>query len=112
MNKCFWLTILFPTILFASDFTKLFVALGCLFISFINLILGIITFVKSGKHKREKVLPYQIVILTFIIIAVYMLIDEANHMADSDFFGLLITILIPSLFGLITPFFRKAKNEN
>lgn len=101
-----------PVAAHASDFAILAVALGCLVITVLNIVLGIVATHISRRRGLPQAAPYLGVIVILLFIGVGLVMDEAKHMADSDFKGLMLMLIIPSALSFCVPLFVKTKKDS
>ena len=97
-------SLVFSTYAFASDFAKLAVVLAVLFIAFINFVIGVRACMISKAKGFLKTLPHFIVIVILALICIVMIMDEVNHMTNSDTVGLLATAFAAGILFLVIAF--------
>jgi hypothetical protein len=95
----------------ASDFAILGVALGCLVIAALTIALGIAATRASRNKGRSQAAPYLFIIFFLVLIGVGLVMDESGHMADSDFVGMILTVLIPGVLSFAIPIFVKQQQS-
>ena len=93
----------------ASDFGILLVGLGSIIIAILLVILGVTAYSSNNRNKKT-VLMAGVFFLT--LLGILLVIDEASHMNDLDFYGLLGTILIPGLLAFLLPLYSLRRREN
>ena len=93
---------------FASDFASLGVALLALFLAAANLLLGIKALAVSTRSGFKGALGYIFGATFLAFVALAFIVDESDHMADSDVSGLSIIIFAPVvIFAVLAAIFGK-----
>jgi len=103
--------VLYPGAVLASDFVVLGVALGGLFIGAVNIALGIWAFICAKRKGYMEALPYLGIIVFLCFIGTGLIMDEADHMSDSDTTGLLFTVIAPAIVSFIAPLFVRTRRQ-
>ena len=96
-----------PALAYASDFTRIFVALGAVVIGFVLIILSLFTL---ASKSRERTVILLTVTLILTAIGLGMISDEAKHMGDSDKYISYAVVLAPSFLSIIAAIFSLRKN--
>jgi len=92
-----------PARVFASDFSVLGVALGSLVIAVILTGLGIKAFMVGRAKGRSAAAPFLVFVAILIFVGVVLVVDEAAHMAKTDFYGFLAAIVVPGALAFFVP---------
>ena len=92
-----------PAFAQASDFTSVAVSLACFVIAIIVAALGFYATAASKQSGRTAAMPSLVGVVLLTLLGVGMVLGEARHMADSDFIGTLVVLLVPCFLSILVP---------
>lgn len=87
----------------ASDFGPLIVGMSSFAIAMICVLFGVRAVHIAGSQTGRAAFPHLFCIVALEIIGIAAVLDEAAHLSDKDFFGMMLLLIVPGVLALVAP---------
>jgi len=113
-SAIFYLSLTFPTLSYASDFTSLivfFIVLGVAFVLGIQTLMAII-FVIDGTYSRKSPALFVGIATGILCVGLLSLLAEMSHFGEKDLLFRFIIMLIPGFICIVLPLLQSKRAKS